>query len=475
MKKTVSYLLMALAVTGALTWACNKPVPEPEPEPIEEPEPEPEPDPDPQPDPDPKPVDLVDFKLSVPTNEDWVFTDKPNIIIHVENPNSVAVVAESKVRFSTDKGKTLTTIEKAVEVPANEAIDINITTEENLEPGFYKAACFVNKKSAKNFVFGINPTEIVSAPDMQDDFNQFWDATKAQLAGIELQENLIEIPKKSNAKSKVYFVEFQSIPDGLDGDPVIVRGYYLEPQDGQPHPVIMHFQGYDTMGTFVSCPSGNNGDYAEFYLSHRGQYINRAPASKRADGVEQDFENIYGDWFAFNFGDRDSYYYRGAFMDCVQAVNFMATRPTSDMDNLFAEGASQGGALSYAVAALSDYPFSAIAPCVAFLGDYPDYFDIVSWPGDTAKSCAQKAGMTNEQMFVFLSYFDTKNLATRISCPVIASANLQDGTCPPHTNLAPYNNLLSTDKEIHYYPLLQHVIPSNWPSKTSAFFKAHTH
>ena len=470
MKKTVSYLLMAFAVMGAMTWACNKPVPEPEPEP----EPDPTPVvPDPTPDP-PKPVDLVDFKLSVPVTDNWVFTDKPNVIIHVENPNSVAVVAESKVRFSTDKGKTLTTIEKAVEVPANDAIDISITTEENLEPGFYKAACFVSKKSAKNFVFGINPTEIVSAPDKQDDFDKFWDDAKAQLAGIELKENLIEIPKKSNAKCKVYFVEFQSVPDGLEGDPVIVRGYYLEPQDGKPHPVIMHFQGYDTMGAFVSCPSGNAGDYAEFYLSHRGQYINRAPASKRADGVEQDFESKYGDkWLEYNFGDRDGYYYRGAFLDCVQAVNFMATRPTSDMNNLFAEGASQGGALSYAVAALSDYPFSAIAPCVAFLGDFPDYFDIVSWPGDSAKACAKKAGMTDEEMYIFLSYFDTKNLATRISCPVIASANLQDGTCPPHTNMAPYNNLLSTDKEIHYYPTLQHVIPSDWPSKTSAFFKAH--
>lgn len=466
MKKTISYLLAALAVACAFTWACNKPVPEPEPEPDPIPV-----EPDPTPDP-PKPIDLVDFKLSVPVTDNWVFTDKPNIVIHVENPNPVAVVAESKVRFSTDKGKILTTVEKAVEVPANGAIDIAFTTEEKMEPGFYKAACFVNKKSAKNFVFGINPTEIVSAPDKQEDFDKFWDDAKAQLASIDMRETLIEVPKKSNAKSKVYFVEFQSVPDGLEGEPVIVRGYYLEPQDGKPHPVIMHFQGYDTMGTFVSCPSGNNGDYAEFYLSHRGQYINRAPASKRADGVERDFENIYGDWFAFNFGDRDGYYYRGAFMDCVQAVRFMATRSTSDMDNLFAEGASQGGALSYAAAALSDYPFTAIAPCVAFLGDYPDYFDIVSWPGNTAKSCAKKAGMTDEQMYAFLSYFDTKNLATRISCPVIASANLQDGTCPPHTNLAPYNNLLSTDKEIYFYPLLQHVIPSDWPTKTNAFFKA---
>ena len=224
----------------------------------------------------------------------------------------------------------------------------------------------------------------------------------------------------------------------------------------------------------ISCPSGNNGEYAEFYLSHRGQYINARPASKRDDGIEKDFENIYGDWFAANFGDKDSYYYRGAFMDCVQAVNFMATRSTSDMNNLFAEGSSQGGALCYAAAALSDIPFSAIAPNVAFLGDFPDYFRIVGWPGDTAMRCAKEKNMSDEEMYKFLSYFDTKNLATKISCPVWATSGLQDGTCPPHTNLAPFNNLLSTDKTMSFYPEMQHSYPPTWSSDISTFFKNHT-
>ena len=163
-------------------------------------------------------------------------------------------------------------------------------------------------------------------------------------------------------------------------------------------------------------------------------------------------------------------------MDCVQAVRFMATRPTSDMNNLFGEGSSQGGALSYAAAALSDYPFTAIAPCVAFLGDYPDYFKIVSWPGNTAKTAWKKytethPGLTESDMYAFLSYFDTKNLATRIQCAVIACSGLQDTTCPPHTNTAPFNNLTVTDKVMYYYPLLGHQIPSNWPNLYMAFFK----
>ena len=152
----------------------------------------------------------------------------------------------------------------------------------------------------------------------------------------------------------------------------------------------------------------------------------------------------------------------------------MASRMTSDMDNLFAEGSSQGGALSYAAASLSDYPFTAIAPCVAFLGDFPDYFQIVGWPANTAKE--KQGSMTDEEMYAFLSYFDTKNLATRIpaSTAVIACSGLLDGTCPPHTNIAPFNNLATTDKEYYFYPDLGHQIPSDWPTKYYNFFKDRT-
>jgi Acetyl xylan esterase (AXE1). len=267
------------------------------------------------------------------------------------------------VRLSFDKGGTLTTIEKTVEVPANDAIDIAFTTEENMEPGFYKAACFVNKKSAKNFVFGINPTEIVSAPDKQDDFDQFWADAKAQLESIDMRPNLIEIPKKSNAKCKVYFVEIQSVPDGLEGDPVTVRGYYLEPQDGKAHPVIMHFMGYDTIGSFVSCPSGNNGDYAEFYLSRPRPVHQPRPANKRADGVEQDFTNIYRRRGSLSISATGTATTTGALSwTACRPCDSWRRVPPATWTNLFAEGSSQGGALSYAAAALSDYPFTAIAP-----------------------------------------------------------------------------------------------------------------
>jgi len=81
--------------------------------------------------------------------------------------------------------------------------------------------------------------------------------------------------------------------------------------------------------------------------------------------------------------------------------------------------------------------------------------------------------MTDDEMYAFLSYFDTKNLATRISCAVMASSGLQDGICPPHTNLAPFNNLLTpeADKQYYFYPEMQHEIPGDWNSKMMKFFR----
>lgn len=423
------------------------------------------------------PASLKTLTLSVPVTDKWVFAARPTITIRAENPYAEDVTASVEVEITTDQMAPVTTITASAEIAANGSQDITLTTATDLAPGFYKATCIVNDDLARAFVFGIQPAAIVSAPDKQTDFATYWAAAKTQLEAVNMSATLTEIASKSTAARKVYLVEMNSIPDGLTGEPVIIRGYYAEPQDGKKHPVIIHYAGYDSGyrpgGQDVKpyCPSGDSEpDYAEFFLSTRGQNINNRLSSEREEDGKGDFTNTYGDWFAFHFGDKDSYYYRGAFMDCVQAVRFMATRPTSDMTNLFAEGQSQGGAFTYAAAALSGYTFRAIAPGIAFMGDYPDYFNIVNWPAYVARE--NQGTMTDDELFAFLSYFDTKNLATSISCPVIACIGLQDDVCPPHTNIAPYNNLLSTDKQLLFNPELGHQAAATWYSDFMAFFAA---
>lgn len=431
------------------------------------------------------PADLKPLTLTVPvTGGDWVFENEaPTFIIHAVNPYDEAVVANAVVEIATDKVVAVTTMTKEVTIPANGTEDIEFTwTEPAPVAGFYKATCYVNDDLAHAFFFGVNPTEIVSAPDKQADFDSFWQAAKEELAAVEATDEpvLTKIESRSTANRTVYLVEFKSVSNG-DGVAETVRGYYAEPTDGKKHPVIMHYQGYDSgyrpggQGVEPWCLSGDadeaSANYAEFILSTRGQSVNNRPASERADGIDRDFTNEYGDWFAYNFGNKDSYYYRGAYMDCVRAIDFMASRPTSDMTNLYAEGQSQGGAFTYAAAALSGREFKALAPGIAFMGDFPDYFELANWPASVARE--NQGSMTDAEMYAFLSYFDTKNLATLISSntAVIATIGVQDNVCPPHTNIAPYNNLPEgTQKQISFNPENGHQVADSWYNDYMAFF-----
>ena len=184
---------------------------------------------------------LVDLKASAPVNENWVFDKRPELLLHVENPNGISVLADASLRISTDMGKVITNplLQKQAEVPAKGSVDIIFTTDFDLEPGIYKAATFVNNRAARIFNFAVNPLDIKSDPDMQEDYDEFWTKAKNQLPALD-QNNvtITEVTKKSNASCKVYMVEIPSVPDGLDGDPVIVRGYYLEPQDGNKYSFI---------------------------------------------------------------------------------------------------------------------------------------------------------------------------------------------------------------------------------------------
>ena len=421
-----------------------------------------------------KPKEPVDpDPVYVQEPEDLIWSGKPSFNVPVVNAEAERAQLPIKVLITADKKDMTLELTDTMTVAGNKETNYVVTLKENMNPGFYRAVCFVKGKNVRMFNFGVDPFDIVSAPDMQSDYTEYWQTAKDQLAAVDMNAELTEIEDKSSSARKVYLVEMYSVPDGLEGEPVKIRGYYCEPTDGEKHPVLIHYYGYDTQGTKAKCecPSGGNSKYAEFYLSHRGQYLNNRPASTKNPGIDEDCINIYGDWFAYQFGNKDSYYYRGAFMDAVQAVRFMATRETSDMTKLFAEGSSQGGALCYAAAGLSDIPFTAITPNVAFLGDFPDYFKIVDWPGSTAKTAAKKAGMSTDEMYAFLSYYDTKNLATRISCAVLGTSGLMDGTCPPHTNIAPYNLINNPQSEYHFYPNMTHDYPKNWFSMIEAFRK----
>ncbi len=171
-----------------------------------------------------------------------------------------------------------------------------------------------------------------------------------------------------------------------------------------------------------------------------------------------------------NLEDIENYYYRNAFMDAVRGVDFVFTLPQFDGVNIFAEGGSQGGALTLAATAL-DKRIVAAAPFIPFLSDFPDYFRLNDWIGGTYHRAAKEKGLSEEQLLRNVSYFDIKNLATMIDVPVLMAVGLQDPTCPPHTNFSGYNNITSP-KQFIIYPRMGHAVERpDWDNAHIAFFK----
>jgi len=80
-----------------------------------------------------------------------------------------------------------------------------------------------------------------------------------------------------------------------------------------------------------------------------------------------------------------------------------------------AEGASQGGALTYAIAAL-DQRIAAAAPTIPFLSDFPMYYKIKEnvnyideWPMNILNIYMKKYSLSLATTLQNWSYFDIKN------------------------------------------------------------------
>jgi len=392
---------------------------------------------------------LLDYEVEL--TSDWVFyaPDQPRIDVQVTNNNSVTADAVLQLRITTDTHEPLYTFAQSVQQAAGGTGWLQYAFSLPA-PGFYR--CVLTEQVAgketevKRFNIGYEPEQMVSLPDNQPDLKEFWDKAKAELAEVAPEYELNLMPESSDNRRKLYLVRMKSL-GGVE-----ISGYYSAPTKKGKYPAVISYMGY---GSKPWIPGGTPG-YVEFVLSVRGQAL-------------QESTNTYGDWITYGLDNKDEYYYRGAFMDLIRAIDFVSSRPEVRTDAIFAEGGSQGGAFSMAAAAL-DHRLCAIGPTIPFLSDYPDYFRIVHWPAQPVLHKQRELGLSDADLYRTLSYFDIKNLASWIQCPVIMGVGLQDEVCPPHTNFAGYNRI-SSEKKYYIYPLNGHNTPDSWWQTRMDFFE----
>ena len=371
----------------------------------------------------------------------WLFLGKApySLVTRVDaapGPASFCLVTDRSLM-----GEPEVVFEADVVVEADSTLRVELGS---LEPGFYQ----VRLRDSVRFNIGVRPDAVVSAPDAQADFDDFWERTFKELEAIPLEPEWVEVPEYSNELRTTYDVYYKSLGGVKAGCSICL------PNAPGKYPVFLQYMGYGSE-LFRFDPSGNP-DRIDIMVSVRGQGL---------------FKKAAESWVSQGIADKDTYYYRGAFCDVKRSVEFAASLEKADADRIFALGESQGGAFT-AIAAATDKRIRAASLAVPFLGDYPDYARIVWWPVHEVFAQADQQGISREDLFRTLSYFDVKNFAPRITCPVIMAFGLQDPTCPPHTNFAIYNNLGTKDKHFVCIPTCGHAMWKEpaWTPIRDAFF-----
>ena len=371
----------------------------------------------------------------------WLFLEKGPYTL---NTKVNAAPGEASFQLVTDVSLMADAPDMVLEASCTVAPDSTISMPlGNLEPGFYQ----VRLRDSVRFNIGIRPDDVVSAPDAPEDFDAFWEETLSALNEIPLEPVFKEIPEYSNELRTCYEVSFASLGGATAG------GILSVPVAPGKYPVLIQYMGYGAM-PFYFDPLANP-ERIDFLVSVREQGIFRDPGER---------------WIDKGLGSREEFYYRGAFADVKRAVDFICSLDKADASGVVAAGESQGGAFTVVAAAL-DSRIRAAAPAVPFLGDYQDYYRIVWWPVHEVMDAADAAGLPRAQVFDMLRYFDVKNFAPRVKCPVYMAFGLQDPTCPPHTNFAIYNNLGSSEKHFLCVPTCGHAMwqEAAWPPIRDAF------
>jgi len=279
----------------------------------------------------------------------------------------------------------------------------------------------------------------------RDDFSAFWEESKRLLAQVPSDPQLTAITYPVDGV-RLYELSFTGYGHAR------IRGYYAVPDRAGQHPGLVLYHGYNWShdGQIHDVVNWALHGYAAFGMLVRGQQLSE-------DNSVAPHGNAAG-WMTKGILSKETYYYRGVYMDAVRALEVLAEREEVDASRIGVTGGSQGGALSLVAAALSSIPRVVVA-------EYP-YLSHFRRAIDTALAGPyleineyfrrNSAPEIEEKAMETLSYYDVMNLAPLVTCPVLVSIGLIDEITPPSTVFAAYNHLQTREKQICVYRYFGH-------------------
>ena len=287
---------------------------------------------------------------------------------------------------------------------------------------------------------GVNPRP--------DDFDAFWDVRLAEMHAIDPQVETVPADFRAPYArcSDLYFT-------GVGG--ARIHAKLLEPlEQPAPGPAIVMFHGY----------SGSAGDWTDKLPYVAAGFTVAALDCRGQGGLSQDLGGVAGNTLTGHIirgldDEPANMLFVRIFLDTAQLARIVMGLPTVDPARLGATGASQGGGLTLACAALEP-GIKLAAPVYPFLCDYRRV-----WEMDLAANAYAELRdyfrrfdprhQREDEVFTQLGYIDVQHLAPRIGAEVLMAVGLMDQICPPSTQFAAYNKI-TAPKSMALYPDFGH-------------------
>ncbi len=317
------------------------------------------------------------------------------------------------------------------------------------EPGFLRLTLSAKGAKRKVWSVGFEPRRIRKGSPSPADFDRFWAAAKAELAGkVPLDARMEEVPERSTAAFGFYRVSFATFGRR-------VYGYLSVPKDRTraPYPVEVEVNAAG-FGSWTNDLKGRDDAVClrmsvyPFEMDWKWQEKNLKAAAY--DVMNRELGKRFGTAVYSTSGiaeGRESYFFYPVILGIDRAVDWVLSRNDIDRTRVRYQGTSQGGGFGFYLCGLNKaftravFYVPAITDTMGYLaGRQSGWPKIVEGNSSTPE---KRAGAEK-----WAPYFDGANFASRITCPVRVVAGFSDVTCPPCAVYAAFNEIASADKDI---------------------------
>ena len=296
----------------------------------------------------------------------------------------------------------------------------------------------------------VEPESMKSGYDAPKDLAKFWKKEIAKMRKMPLKAELKPAPKEKRSHDgfKCYDIEIP-MPEGNP-----VRAYLVIPENAAPKslPILIRAHSAGVKGKWcqssidqtIDDAKRGNGCIALDINAHG--MLNGQPQSYY-DALDAGELNLYS---SRECTGHETFYFRLMYLRLVRALDYLVTLPEWDGKRVAIYGESQGGAQTAALAGMDPRVTAAVLRVPAFIdvaGKLQDRRG--SWPGAYGKD--------PESLKDVIPYYDGACLLTLTKAKLFFEAGLVDYTCPPGCVAAGYNNALSKDKTIVFFPYRPHT------------------